>query len=83
MKQWIFAAFCEVMVLGVSDIEAARSELIARGVDASPVFHCETGTACRFFGIGARVTGPHPERLSYYSYFLSAIWMAMAGCYRK
>jgi catechol 2,3-dioxygenase-like lactoylglutathione lyase family enzyme len=54
--------------LAVSDIEAARSELIARGIDASQVFHCETGTACRFSSIGARVTGPHPERLSYYSY---------------
>jgi hypothetical protein len=32
------------------------------------VFHCETGTACRFSSIGARVTGPHPERLSYYSF---------------
>jgi hypothetical protein len=32
------------------------------------VFHCDTGTACRFSGIGARVTGLHPERLSYYSF---------------
>src|ERR1700733_2218948 len=58
----------QAMLLAVSDIEAARSELIAHGVDASQVFHCETGTACRFPGIGARVTGPHPERLSYYSF---------------
>jgi catechol 2,3-dioxygenase-like lactoylglutathione lyase family enzyme len=58
----------QAMLLAVSDIEAARSELIARGVDASQVFHCETGTACRFSCIGARVTGPHPERLSYYSF---------------
>ena len=58
----------QAMLLAVSDIEAARSELIAHGVDASPVFHCETGTACRFSPIGARVTGPHPERLSYYSF---------------
>ena len=58
----------QAMLLAVSDIEAARSELIAHGVDASQVFHCETGTACRFSGIGARVTGPHPERLSYYSF---------------
>lgn len=56
------------MLLAVSDIDAARSELIAHGVDASQVFHCETGTACRFSCIGARVTGPHPERLSYYSF---------------
>jgi catechol 2,3-dioxygenase-like lactoylglutathione lyase family enzyme len=58
----------QAMLLAVSDIEAARSELIAHGVDASQVFHCETGTACRFSSIGARVTGPHPERLSYYSF---------------
>jgi catechol 2,3-dioxygenase-like lactoylglutathione lyase family enzyme len=62
------AGSAKAMLLAVSDIEAARSELIARGVDASQVFHCETGTACRFSSIGARVTGPHPERLSYYSF---------------
>jgi len=56
------------MLLAVSDIEAARKELIARGVDASEVFHCETGTACRFPDIGIRVTGPHTERLSYSSF---------------
>jgi catechol 2,3-dioxygenase-like lactoylglutathione lyase family enzyme len=58
----------QAMHLAVSDIQAARSELIARGVDASQVFHCETGTACRFSSNGVRLTGPHPERLSYYSY---------------
>jgi hypothetical protein len=52
----------------VSDIEVARQQLVANGVDASEVFHCETGTACRFTGIGARVSGAHPERLSYYSF---------------
>ena len=56
------------MHLAVSDIEAARSALIARGVDASHLFHCESGTACRFSSIGARVTGAHPERLSYDSF---------------
>src|SRR5271155_4131590 len=56
------------MLLAVSDIEAARNELIAHGVGASEVFHCETGTACRFPGIGVRVSGWHPERLSYYSF---------------
>ena len=52
----------------MSDIEVARQQLVANGVDASEVFHCETGTACRFTGIGARVSGAHPERLSYYSF---------------
>ena len=54
--------------LAVSDIEAARKQLIAHGVDASEVFHCETGTACRFPGNGVRVSGLHPEHLSYYSF---------------
>ena len=55
------------MLLAVSDIEAARKQLIAHGVDASEVFHCETGTACRFPGIGVRVSGLQPEHLSYHS----------------
>jgi catechol 2,3-dioxygenase-like lactoylglutathione lyase family enzyme len=58
----------KAMLLAVSDVEAARKELIARGVDASEVFHCDIGTACRFHGVGARVSGPHPERLSYSSF---------------
>jgi catechol 2,3-dioxygenase-like lactoylglutathione lyase family enzyme len=55
-------------LLAVSDIDAARKELVERGVDASEVFHCETGTACRFPGIGVRVVGPQPEGLSYSSF---------------
>jgi catechol 2,3-dioxygenase-like lactoylglutathione lyase family enzyme len=54
--------------LVVSDIEAARWQLTARGADASEVFHCETGTACRFPGTGVRVPGLQPERLSYSSF---------------
>ncbi|WOH83166.1 VOC family protein [Bradyrhizobium sp. BEA-2-5] len=40
----------------VSDIEAARADLIARGVDVSEVFHR---------GAAGRVKGPDPERPSY------------------
>jgi len=58
----------QAMLLAVSDIEAARRQLVANGVDASEVFHCESGTACRFPGIGLQVSGLHPERLSYYSF---------------
>jgi hypothetical protein len=36
------------LLLIVSDIEAARQQLVMRGIDANEVFHCETGTACRF-----------------------------------
>ncbi len=56
------------MLLIVSDVVVARDALIARGIDASEVFHCETGTACRFLGIGVRVSGLHSGRLSYYSF---------------
>lgn len=62
------AGSAQGLLLAVSDIEAARQQLVAQGVDASEVFHCETGTACRFPGIGVRVTGSHPERLSYSSF---------------
>jgi catechol 2,3-dioxygenase-like lactoylglutathione lyase family enzyme len=56
------------LYLVVSDIEAARGELIAHGVDASEVFHCSTGYACRFPGNDGRVSGPAPERGSYGSF---------------
>jgi predicted enzyme related to lactoylglutathione lyase len=42
--------------LVVADIEAARSQLVERGVDASELFHFEAG---------GRVPGPDPERASY------------------
>lgn len=56
------------LLLAVSDLEGARRQLVARGIEASEVFHCATGTGCRFLGIGTRVSGPHPERLSYGSF---------------
>ena len=46
----------------VSDIEAAHKELVARGIDASEVFH---GLPISPAG---RISGPHPERQSYGSY---------------
>ena len=45
------------LYLVVSDIEAARAELVDRGVDVSEVFH-RTGRA-------GRLSGPDPERRSY------------------
>jgi catechol 2,3-dioxygenase-like lactoylglutathione lyase family enzyme len=56
------------LLLIVSDIEAARQQLAARGIEATEVFHCESGTACRFSGVGVRVSGPQPERTSYFSF---------------
>jgi predicted enzyme related to lactoylglutathione lyase len=46
--------------LVVSDIEAARAELAERGVDASEIFHFESGT---------QVPGPDPARSDYGSFF--------------
>ena len=48
------------LFLVVSDIEAARAELVDRGADVSEVFH-------RAVGEGPR-NGPDPERRSYASY---------------
>src|SRR5262245_40560589 len=48
------------LYLVVSDLEAARADLIGRGVDVSEAFH--------FAGFGGpRVTGPDPEGGSYRS----------------
>jgi len=58
----------QASLLIVDDIEAAHGQLVANGVDVSEVFHCETGTGCRFQGVDVRVTGLHPERLSYGSF---------------
>ena len=46
------------LYLVVSDIEAARNDLIARGVEVGGVFHP---------GPGGQVSGPDPEHRSYFS----------------
>src|SRR5215472_9855674 len=46
------------LLLVVYDIDAARAELISRGVEASEVFHLA----------GGRVPGPDPQRRSYQTY---------------
>jgi catechol 2,3-dioxygenase-like lactoylglutathione lyase family enzyme len=58
----------QALHLVVSDIVASRQQLVAQGIEASEVFHCASGTGCRFPGIDVRVSGPHPERLSYGSF---------------
>jgi catechol 2,3-dioxygenase-like lactoylglutathione lyase family enzyme len=45
--------------LCVSDIDAARAQLIERGVDASEVFH---------FGAAGQTPGPDPQRADYNSF---------------
>lgn len=53
--------------LVVSDIEAARAELIGKGVETSEVFHDAAGGYNRF-DPAARASGPDPQRRSYASF---------------
>ena len=57
------------MYLVVSDIEAARDELHAHGVEVSEVFH-EAGIGARFHPTGAsdRLGGPAPDHATYGSF---------------
>jgi catechol 2,3-dioxygenase-like lactoylglutathione lyase family enzyme len=60
----------ESLVLAVDDIDAARAELLSRGIDVSVVFHDAGGGPVGGFiaGTEARAAGPDPERRSYASY---------------
>ncbi len=57
------------LYLIVSDIEAARAELVARGAEVSEVFH-EGALGARFHpgDTNGRVSGPAPEHASYGSF---------------
>jgi catechol 2,3-dioxygenase-like lactoylglutathione lyase family enzyme len=46
------------LILAVTDIDAARADLISRGAEVSEVFHLD----------GGRVPGPDPEGRSYQTY---------------
>lgn len=52
------------LLLAVSDIEAARKELLGRGVQVGEVFHFAEGPG----PFGGMVRGPAPEHQSYSSY---------------
>jgi len=60
------------LYLVVSDIEAARKELLSRGIAVSEVFHHEgdvhTGPDEPYLFGRRRVSGPDPERRTYQSY---------------
>jgi catechol 2,3-dioxygenase-like lactoylglutathione lyase family enzyme len=51
----------------VSDIEAARAELVARGVEVSELFH-DAGGVFHHAGREGRLSGPDPKRGSYASF---------------
>lgn len=53
--------------LVVSDIEAARADLVGRGVEASEIFHDATGLF-HHAGTAGRIPGPDPDRRSYGSF---------------
>lgn len=57
----------EGLHLVVSDIEAARAELVGRGIEVSDVFH-DAGGVFHHAGTVGRVPGPDPERRSYGSF---------------
>jgi hypothetical protein len=56
------------LYLIVSDIEAARTELLGRGIEVSEVFHdagaVHAGTDAPYLFGRVRVSGPGPERRS-------------------
>ena len=61
----------QAALLIVADVEASRDDLVRRGIEVSEVYHCATGTACRFQdgeGMFQRVSGPAPDHASYYSF---------------
>jgi catechol 2,3-dioxygenase-like lactoylglutathione lyase family enzyme len=53
--------------LVVTDVIAARDELVGKGVDVSEVFH-DGGGVFHHAGTAGRITGPQPERNSYESF---------------
>ena len=55
--------------LVVSDIEAARDDLVANGVDPSEIYHDATGGYNRF-DPAVRASGPDPQRRTYASFVL-------------
>jgi catechol 2,3-dioxygenase-like lactoylglutathione lyase family enzyme len=56
------------LYLIVSDVEAARKDLIARGIEVSEVFHAGTPGAQFQIGSSGRISGPAPEHATYNSF---------------
>jgi catechol 2,3-dioxygenase-like lactoylglutathione lyase family enzyme len=63
------AGSAQGLYLIVADIEAACTELVARGIEVSPVFHPDVpGAQFRPAGTSGRASGPAPDHLSYRSF---------------
>lgn len=62
------AGSAQGLYLVVSDIEAARRDLVARGVEASEVFHPTAPGAQFQAGVSGRVLGRAPDRGTYRSF---------------
>ena len=72
------------LYLIVSEIQAARDELVARGVEISEVFHPGTpGAQFQPDGTSGRVSGPSPIARATAPSPRSATRTAMAGCCRR
>ena len=75
------------LYLIVSDIKAARKELLGRGVAVSEVFHdagdVHAGPDEPYLFGRLRVNGPDAEHRSYRSFASFRIRTAMAGCSRR
>jgi catechol 2,3-dioxygenase-like lactoylglutathione lyase family enzyme len=56
------------LVLAVDDLDAAREDLLARGVNVSEVFHYSGGRAFNNTGENPRVAGRDPEGRTYFSF---------------
>jgi catechol 2,3-dioxygenase-like lactoylglutathione lyase family enzyme len=57
----------DALMLVVYDIDAARRDLVGRGVDVSEVFH-DAGGVFHHAGTESRVPGPDPQGRSYSSF---------------
>lgn len=55
------------LLVAVDDVEAARAELTACGVEVSGAFHFED-RLLRFIGTRGHLPGPDPERSSYFTF---------------
>ncbi len=61
------AGLADSLILAVDDIDAARDDLIARGVEVSEVFHY-AGGPFNITGENPRVSGRDPEGRSYFTF---------------